>query len=270
MPLDVVALVLVAAVLHASWNALLKPIDDRLAVFTLGFAMTGVVFVVLAPFVVPASDALPFVAASVFLHLAYNLLFTRSYEVGDFNQVYPIARGLSPLLVAVVAAIAISERPGVQQLAGIVVISCGLATLAGWPRAHERLGIALAVATGVMIAGYSVVDGIGVRHADDVIAYSTWLFAGQMLATAAYVGRGLRVALPRWRRALAVGVLALTGYGIVIWAQLHANLGGVSALRETSVIVAAAIGAVIFKERFGTRRVVASAIVVTGVALLSA
>jgi uncharacterized membrane protein len=270
MPLDVVALVLVAAVLHASWNALLKPIDERLAVFVLGLVFFGVPFLVAAPFVVPASDAVLFVAASVALHSIYNLLFTRSYAVGDFNQVYPIARGLSPLLVAVIAAIAISERPGAQQLAGIVVISCGLATLAGRPQAHERLAIALAIATGVAIAGYSVVDGIGVRHADDVVTYSVWLFAGQAIATGAYLGRGIRVALPRWRRALLVAALALAAYGMIIWAQLHANLGAVSALRETSVIVAAVIGALFFKERFGARRVIASAIVVTGVALLSA
>ena len=270
MPLDVVALVLVAAVLHATWNALLKPIDERLPVFALGLVLLGGPCLVAAPFVVPASDAVLFVAASVALHVIYNLLFTRSYAVGDFNQVYPIARGLSPLLVAVIAAIVISERPGAQQLAGIIVISCGLATLAGRPQAHERLAIVLAIATGVAIAGYSVVDGIGVRHAGDVVAYSVWLFAGQAVATAAYLGRGIRVALPRWRRSLVVGTLAVAGYGTVIWAQLHANLGGVAALRETSVIVAAVIGAVVFRERFGTRRMIASVIVVAGVALLSA
>jgi drug/metabolite transporter (DMT)-like permease len=270
MPLDVVALVLVAAVLHASWNALLKPIDERLAVFVLGLAIFGVPFLILAPFVVPAGDAVLFVAASVALHTIYNVLFTSSYAAGDFNQVYPIARGLSPLLVALIAAVAISETPGAQQLAGIVVISCGLALLAGRPHAHERLAIALAIATGVAIAGYSVIDGIGVRHADDVVAYSVWLFAGQAMVTSGYLGRGIGVAFPRWRRALVVAVLALAGYGTVIWAQLHANLGAVSALRETSVIVAAVIGALVFKERFGARRVIASAIVVTGVALLSA
>jgi uncharacterized membrane protein len=270
MPLDVVALVLVAAVLHATWNALLKPIDGRLEVFALGGAMLGPALVVAAGFLVPAGEALPFIAASVALHLVYSILLTRSYAVGDFNQVYPIARGLSPLLVAVIAAIAISERPDGRELAGIVVISSGLALLAGRPREHERLAVALAIATGVAIAGYSAVDGIGVREADDVIAYSVWLFAGETAVVAAYVGTGMRAAFPHWRRALAVGGLALTGYGIVIWAQLHAALGAVAALRETSVIVAALIGAIVFRERLGTRRALASAIVVAGVALLSA
>jgi drug/metabolite transporter (DMT)-like permease len=269
MPLDVVVLVLAAAVLHATWNALLKPIDARLEVFALGELFLIPVFVLAAPFVVPAGDALPFVAASVALHLIYNLLFTSSYAVGEFNQVYPIARGLSPLLVAVVAAIAVSERPDGRELAGIVTICCGLMLLAGRPRSHERLALVLAVATGITIAGYTVVDGIGVREADDAVAYSVWLFAGHTVVTSAYVGRGLSAAFPRWRRALAVGALSLTGYGLVIWAQLHASLGGVAALRETSIIIAALIGALMFRERFGTRRALASTIVVAGVALLS-
>jgi uncharacterized membrane protein len=270
MPLDVVGLVLVAAVAHATWNALLKPIEARLAVFALGGAALGLGFVVAAPFAVPAADALPFVAASVAIHLAYNVLFTRSYAVGEFNQVYPLARGLSPLLVALAAAVAISERPDARQLAGIVAISCGLALLAGRPREHEWLAVGLALATGTAIAAYTTVDGIGVRHADDVIAYSVWLFAGESVVTAAYVGRGLRAALPHWRRALLVAGLAFAGYGTVIWAQLHADLGAVAALRETSVIVAALIGALVFGERFGARRLLASAVVVAGVALLSA
>jgi drug/metabolite transporter (DMT)-like permease len=270
MPLDVVAVVLVAAILHASWNALLKPVDERLEVFALGGALLGLPLAAAAPFLVPAGDALPFVAASIVAHLVYNLLFTRSYAVGEFNQVYPLARGLSPLLVAVVAVVAISERPAGGQLAGIVVISLGLAMLAGRPRTHERLAIALALVTGVMIAAYSVIDGIGVREADDVLAYSVWLFAGETMLTAGYVGRRMRVALARWRRAILVAGLSLAAYGTVIWAQLHAALGGVAALRETSVIVAALIGALVFGERFGIRRVIASVIVAVGVALLSA
>jgi drug/metabolite transporter (DMT)-like permease len=270
MPLDVVAVVLLAAVLHASWNALLKPVDERLEVFALGGALLGLPLAAAAPFLVPAGDALPFVAASTVLHLVYNLLFTRSYAVGEFNQVYPLARGLSPLLVAIVAVVAISERPSGGQLAGILVISFGLAMLAGRPQTHERLAIALALATGVTIAAYSVVDGIGVRQADDVLAYSIWLFAGHTMLTAGYVGGRMRVALTRWRRAVLVAALAMAGYGTVIWAQLHATLGGVAALRETSVIVAALVGALIFGERFGIRRVIASVVVVVGVTLLGA
>lgn len=270
MPLDVVALVLLAAVLHASWNALLKRIEERLEVFALGGLVLGLPLVAAAPFVVPDGDALPFVAASIVLHLIYNLLFTRSYAVGDFNQVYPLARGLSPLLVAIVAVIAISERPDDGQLAGIVVISFGLAMLAGRPGAHELTGIILALATGVMIAAYSVIDGIGVREADDVVAYSVWLFAGHTMLTAGYVGGGMRAALARWRRAVLVVALSLVSYGTVIWAQLHAPLGGIAALRETSVVVAALIGAVAFRERLGVRRLLASITVVVGVTLLIA
>jgi drug/metabolite transporter (DMT)-like permease len=149
------------------------------------------------------------------------------------------------------------------------VISLGLVMLAGWPRTHERLAIALALATGVVIAAYSTIDGIGVRHANDVVAYSVWLFAGQTMFTAGYVGRGMRAALARWRRAVLVAALSLAAYGTVIWAQLHAALAGVAALRETSVIVAALIGALFFGERFGVRRTLASVAVVIGVVLLS-
>src|SRR5215211_4315389 len=110
MPLDVVAFVLLAAVLHASWNALLKPVDERLEVFALGGPLLGLPLAVAAPFVEPAGDALPFVAASIVAHLVYNLPFTRSCAVGEFNPVYALARGLSALLVAVVALFEICER----------------------------------------------------------------------------------------------------------------------------------------------------------------
>jgi drug/metabolite transporter (DMT)-like permease len=104
---------------------------------------------------------------------------------------------------------------------------------------------------------------------DERSPHCVWLFAGQTVRTAGYVGHGLRLALPRWRRAPLVAALALAAYGLVIWAQFHAAFGAVAALRETSVILAALIGALIFGERFGARRLLASSVVVAGVALLS-
>ncbi len=265
----ITAVVLFAALLHATWNAILKPVDDRYEVLGLGLAGMSIGFLVAAPFAVPARAAWPFVAASALLHLGYNVALSRSFGAGEFNQVYPIARGTSPLVVAVAAAVFANEHLSALQVAGVCTVSAGLIGLAGRPRAGEGRAVRLAAATGLLIAAYTVVDGLGVRRAGGALPYVVWLFAAEgavmMPAARAAVARGA----PRWRRALLTGALASLAYGLVIWAQRHGALAEVAALRETSVIAAAVIGALVFHERFGPRRVAMSAVIATGVALLN-
>ncbi len=276
--LAVVGAVLLAAVLHAVWNAMAHSIDDQLV----GFALMGVsvtlgaaVIVVLSP--APTRACWVFLLASALLHVAYNLLLMRCYRLGEFGQVYPLARGTSPWLVALGAALFVHEQLSVVRLAGVVTISVGLGLLVfvgGVPTRAARPAIAAAVLTGVVIATYTTVDGLGVRSAGSVAGYTGWLFLLQGPAlplTAVLSRRGLlwRQVRPHLWTGLTGGLLSLAAYGLVLWAQTRGALAPVAALRETSVIVGAVIGAVVFGERFGRWRIAATVLVAAGVLLVT-
>jgi drug/metabolite transporter (DMT)-like permease len=276
--LAVTGAVLVAAVLHAAWNALAHAIKDQLV----GFTLMGLVDVVGAAMVLPlvtapAPGSWPFVVASAALHSVYNVLLLRAYRIGEFNQVYPLARGTSPLVVAVVAVPVVGEHLAPVQLAGVVVVSVGLGSLVlvgGWPGRKQRAALVAAVATGVAIAAYTVLDGVGVRRSGSVLGYVGWLFLlqGPVLPLLALGQRGRRLAgqlRPHVAVGLVCGVLSLVAYGLVVWAQSRGALAAVAALRETSVIVGAVIGAVFFHERFGRSRLLATVLVATGIVLLN-
>jgi drug/metabolite transporter (DMT)-like permease len=276
--LAVTGAVLVAAVLHAVWNALAHAIGDQLV----GFALIGVAVTVGAAGIVLASPApsnasWPFLAGSAVLHVAYNLLLMRCYRLGEFGQVYPLARGTSPWLVALGAAVFVGEQLSVVRLVGIVIISVGLGTLVfvgGVPTRAARPAIAAAVLTGVVIAAYTTLDGLGVRSAGTVAGYAGWLFLlqGPVLPLAAVVARrGLlwRQVRPHLLAGLAAGVLSLAAYALVLWAQTRGALAPIAALRESSVIVGAVIGAVLFGERFGRWRIAATILVAGGVILIT-
>jgi drug/metabolite transporter (DMT)-like permease len=270
--------VLGAATLHAGWNAAAHRVTDRLVGFVLIGATCSVCALVLLPFVAsPARAAWPFIAASFVTHIAYNLLLMRSYELGDFNQMYPLARGTSPLVVAVAAAVFIGEDLPPVHLLGVIVISVGLMTLVGAggrPGRRELPALSAAVITGLAIATYTVLDGVGVRRSGSVGGYVAWLFLlqGLPMPIGAFALRGGRVMLNRMRGLLWIGVLSgaasFAAYAIVIWAQTQAPLATVAALREVSIVVGAILGALLFHERFGKWRVVGSALAVIGIALL--
>jgi drug/metabolite transporter (DMT)-like permease len=263
------AVVLVAALLHAIWNAILKPVDDRLQVLALGFLVLAIGCLVAAPFAVPARAAWPYLAGSSVLHMAYNILLSRSYREGDFNQVYPLARGTSPLVVALAAAVVAGERLSPAKLAGVVAISGGLAALAGRPRPGQGLAVRLAIATGLLISAYTVLDGLGVRHAGGAVSYTVWLFAAEGVLMAPFVVGQAGLVRARWRRGCLTAALAGLAYGLVIWAQRRGALAEVAALRETSVVAAAVIGAAVFHERLGARRVIMAGVVAAGIAALN-
>ncbi len=276
--LTVIGAVLLAAVLHAVWNALAHAIDDQLV----GFALIGVAVTVGAAGIVLASPAPAkacwlFLGVSAVLHVAYNLLLMRCYRLGEFGQVYPLARGTSPLLVALGAAIFVGEQLSLVRLMGVVIISVGLGTLVfagGVPTRAARPAIAAAVLTGAAIAAYTTVDGLGVRSAGTVAGYAGWLFLlqGPVLPLAALAARrGLlwRQVRPHLLAGLAGGGLSLAAYALVLWAQTRGALAPIAALRESSVIVGAVIGAVLFGERFGRWRVAATILVAGGVVLIT-
>jgi drug/metabolite transporter (DMT)-like permease len=270
--------VLGSAVLHATWNALAKAVDDHLVGFVALNVGAGITCLFVVPFVdAPARTAWPYLAASVVIHVGYQALLLQSYRVGDLNQVYPIARGTAPLLVAVLAVPLADERLGAVQFTGVALIAGGLISLAhlrGWLAAGRPPVIALAFATGLLITGYSLVDGLGVRRAGSTVGYAAWLvlIESASIPIYAFVAQRDRVARAwssTWRLAGLGGVMSVTAYGIVLWAQARGALGAVTALRETGVIVAAVIGTIVFHEAFGRRRLVAAVLVAAGVVLLN-
>jgi drug/metabolite transporter (DMT)-like permease len=276
--LTVIGAVLLAAVLHAVWNAAAHAITDQLVGFALiGVAVTvgGGVIVLASP--APSKASWPFLAGSALLHVTYNLLLMRSYRLGEFGQVYPLARGTSPWLVALGAAVFVGEQLSAIRLAGILVISLGLAILVfvgGVPTRAARPALAAAVLTGVMIAAYTTLDGLGVRSAGTVAGYTGWLFLlqGPVLPLAAAMARRRllwRQVRPHLLAGLGGGVLSLVAYSLVLWAQTRGALAPIAALRETSVIFGAVIGAVLFGERFGPFRVAATLLVAGGVILIT-
>ncbi|MFD0688557.1 EamA family transporter [Actinomadura fibrosa] len=302
--------VIFAGVLHATWNAIAKGAADRWASFALiGLGQSAVVVPLLAVVDPPAAAAWPWLLASLAVHLVYMGLLIASYGLGDFGQVYPLARGSAPLIVALVAATALDERPTWAQTAGITAICGGLAVLAftgrttntprpaapAPPAAHAGAdpspgsasggaaggaagwrAVGAALLTGASIATYTLLDGVGVRAAEGALPYAVWEFGIEGPLTVAAVlalrGPGTLARLDRrqWAAGLTGGVIAMTAYGIVLWAQTRGALAAVAALRETGVISGAIIGAVFFSERLGPRRVAAACVVAAGVLLLTA
>lgn len=270
--------VLIAAVAHASWNAIAHAITDRWAAFALlsvGGAVSGAVLLIFVPPPAPASW-LP-LGISVVLHLAYNLLLMLSYKLSDFGQAYPLARGTAPLLVAISAAILLGETLAVPQVIGVIIVSGGLVAVALLGRGDGPWHVAAvlaAVGTGVAIATYTTVDGVGVRASGSSAGYIGWLMilqGGVTFATAVLVRRRELWPAVRgvWVRGLFGGVLSIIAYGLVLWAQTRAALAPIAALRETSIVVGAIIGTVLFRERFGLPRIAATIVVLAGIALLN-
>jgi len=269
--------VLLAAVTHASWNAIAHQITDKLVGFTLIAGGGVLIGLAMMPFVpIPASGAWPYLLVSAVIHIAYFVLLMRSFRLGDFGQAYPIARGTAPLVVTLLAAVFAHEVPNAWAAAGIALSCAGLTGVAVWGLRGSRPNwpaIVAALATGLTIAAYTVVDGLGVRASGSSLGYIAWLMAVEGLAIPAYAatrwrGEFLTVLRPFAALGLLGAALSVAAYGLVLWAQTKAELAPISALRESSIIVGAAIGAIFFKERFGASRIVAAVLLVAGIGLM--
>lgn len=274
----VIGAVLVSAVLHASWNAIAHAIRDRFLGFTLiGLTCTlgGALLVAFSP--VPAGAAWAFLVASAGTHVVYNICLMWSYRLGNFGRAYPLARGMSPWLVAITAFVFAGEALSAARLAGVAVISAGLILLllaGGRPGRAELPAIGAAVLTGIFIAVYTTLDGLGVRRSGTTTGYIGWLFLlqGPAFPIAALADRGRRLAgqlRPYLVAGLAGGVLSIVAYGLVLWAQRRGALAPIAALRETGVIFGAIIATLLFREPFGRWRIIAAVLVALGVVLIS-
>lgn len=269
--------VLFSALLHAIWNSLAHAVGDRLV----GFALIGAVESMCGGLMVlvaglPPAGVWPYIVASAALHVVYNLLLLASYQLGEFSQMYPLARGTSPWLVALVSVVVLGHALPMGQVVGILAISGGLVGLVlagGMPRRKDLPALLAALLTGVTIAAYTVVDGGGVMQAP-LLAYIGWMFflQGPPMAVLAAVRR--RGQLAGALRASAVsgiagGLISMAAYAIVLWAQTSGALAPIAALRESSIVFGALIGAVFLGERLGGRRALAAGVVLAGVLLLS-
>jgi drug/metabolite transporter (DMT)-like permease len=276
------ALVLLAAVMHAGWNVMVKLGNDALLNMGLIMGFASILALALTPFVdFPDRASWVFLLGSLVTHLGYYLFLLLAYRYGELSQVYPIARGSAPLFVAVSAwLLPLHETLSLLQMFGILSISSGIFTLAierPLDGTHKWKAIASGLLTGLTIMSYTMFDGEGIRHAGALqsqqFGYIVWLFVldGPLLIGYCFWRRGrtaLSFGLKKWKLGLLGGALSGSAYGIAIFAMRSAELAHVSALRETSVIFAALMSAYLLKERFRKRRYFSVSLVALGAILL--
>lgn len=278
MGYDVIALVLLAALLHAGWNAMLKVAIDRLALMALLAGTASVVSLAAIPFLpLPAPAAWPFLAGSIVLHVGYQMFLIAAYRHGDLAQVYPIARGGAPVLVTLMTVGVLGQALPPLTLAGICAVTIGIMCLSlrserPWFRGNGQ-AIGYALGTAGFIAGYTLADGYGVRAAENPHAYTAWLFLIQgppivLIAAIVLGGRLVTMAAGAWKRGATAGAMSLAAYWLVLWALSLGAIAPVATLRETSVVFAALIGSLFLKETMTRWRLLAVTLVACGVILL--
>lgn len=275
MPLDVIVLVLFGALLHAIWNALVKSGSEKsldAAMIALGAATVALAFLPFLP--LPQPEAWPYIVVSALFQFAYFQLVAASYRAGDIGLVYPLMRGVAPLIVAATSSIVIGETLSGGALAGILTISAGVLTLAFESRNGGRHAIMLALINACVIASYTYVDGIGARLSGNAISYTLWmaLLPPVLLFAWAFASRGVRPVARHvgrhWWRGLIGGGGSLAAYGLALWAMTKAPVATVAALRETSILFAVVISAVFLKERVSIWRAAAACVIALGALLL--
>lgn len=274
MSIGVVVLVLFAALLHASWNALVKSSPDKFLDIVLVTSGSAVFCVVALPFIaLPMPASWPYVAASVVIHIVYFVLIGAAYRSGDMSHAYPLMRGLPPLLVALLSGPLIGEQLSAGEWGGILLICggiLGLLLVEGRSGGMSRASTGFALVNAVAIAGYTLVDGTGVRLSAYPVAYTMWIFlltAPPILAWALLRRRaGVVVHVrARWHLALIGGACTLGAYILVLWAMTQAPIAMVAALRETAIVFATGLSVIVLKERFGWGRPAAAAVILLGV-----
>jgi drug/metabolite transporter (DMT)-like permease len=269
--------VLIGAACHAGWNAFLKIRLEPFSAMALISIMSAVVvlpLIVVLP--VPPAAAWPWIAASMAFHLGYFIGLSEAYRTGDMGQVYPIARGSAPLMTALASTFLVGETIGPRGWIGILILVGGVFLLSlrgGRNLTFDKRAVAFALFTAVTICGYSVVDGLGARAAQNAHAYTVWLFLldGLMMLALVLFRRGTAVFADFagfWKEGAVGGTLSLAAYWIAIWAMTVAPIALVAALRETSVLFAAAIAVIVLKEPLQPPRIVAAVMIVAGLVLI--
>lgn len=278
----VVAVVLFAALLHASWNAIVKSGKDTFLTTVLVSVGAALISLAALPFIeAPAAASWPYLAASAVAQLAYYSLLAAAYRAGDMSHAYPLMRGSAPLIVALASWPLIGERLSFMQMGAVGCICAGILALYAAARqptmgaAPTGTGRATAFALGnaCVIASYTLIDGLGVRLSGAPAAYTMWIFvlngAGLLLWTVLRRRAGLLAyARTQWHLAAFGGFGTLASYGLALWAMTQAPVAAIAALRETSILFAIAIAALFLREKISPRRYLAIALIAAGAMLM--
>ncbi len=271
----IIAIALFGALLHASWNVMVKSSTDK-ALDTALIHLLGSFIALPLVLIVgwPLAAAWPYIVTSVIIHIAYYVALTGAYKHGDMGLTYPLMRGAAPLLVALSAAFTFNEPVSLLAWAGVIGICAGVLVLGLSGHALDnRRATYFALANAVVIAAYTVVDALGARASGNALQYVVALFVldGWPFAAMVLARRG-RAAWPyakaRWPMAMGGALASLGSYGIALWAMTRAPVATVAALRETSVLFAALLGSWLLKEKFTPRRALGTCVIVGGVMAL--
>ncbi|MBI2361354.1 MAG: EamA family transporter [Deltaproteobacteria bacterium] len=273
MPVDVVTAVLLGALLHASWNALVRAAPDKFLDTVSVVGGAGALTACWLPFApAPAVESWPYLAASVLIHVGYFTFIAVSYRNAELSFVYPLMRGSAPALSAVAVAFLLNELPSPRGWIGVVLVSCGVILLAADSSRSGSLRLAptaLALANAGVIVIYTLVDGVGVRLSGHAFSYTGWMFllTAVPLLFALFARRGrdaagqVRLNLPR---GLIGGACTLGSYGLALWAMTRAPIALVAALRETSVVFAMLIATGFLREQISGLRYLSVLVVSAG------
>lgn len=270
-----VGIVIAAALMHAGWNAILKSGNDRVwSMFVMQVTMAAAA-VLAVPFLpLPAPESWPWLVGGAVLHTAFRAALVHAFGYGELAEIYTISRGASPVIVTIGAALVAGDRPGILTLLGIFLICGGIVGMRrSGARALPRTALIAGLVLAALTAGYTVVDGVGARLSGAALAFIAWLYVLGAVGTAIWtlaVRRGLAVPpFAETRQSIYGGLVAMTAYGIVIWASTRGDMGAISALRETSVVFAALIGHLFLNERLTTQRLIACTTVAVGCACIT-
>ncbi len=274
MTLSVFCILLFAALLHASWNAIVKAGNDKLYAAISVSGSAAIMALLCLPFAPqPSTASIPFLAASTALQVVYTVLVARTYTVSDMSQTYPLMRGTAPLLVAIISVLFLGDSLSALAWTGIAVICAAILGMAFNGRTRSQQGIVLALINACFIAGYTLVDGTGVRLSETALGYTLWTFFlnGSCLLVWAMMAcrrEALRYLTQHWKKGIFGGIATMGSYGLALWAMTLAPLAVVAALRETSILFGALIAWLLLKERVVGLRLVAAGGIAAGAILL--
>jgi drug/metabolite transporter (DMT)-like permease len=276
MSLTVFLMVLLAALLHAGWNVIVKSNADRLVSLTVlqtFMAVLGALMVLVWGF--PGHHVWPWALASGVLHLGYNLFLVRAYRHADLSVVYPIARGAAPLMTLAGSLFLTQDGTSLGMAAAVVILVVGLMLtgLGNRSPGADPHALYYALGTACWIAAYTLVDGIGARHSGNVLGFAgvIFVFDGVFILAAALMMRGpalLRGFADNWEMGILGGAASCTAYGIAVWAMTLAPIASVAALRETSIVFVLLLSARVLKESLSWQRIVGGVMIVAGASLL--
>ena len=277
MPLNIFLAIILAAFLHAVWNAMVKNEDNKYVAVTaivLGHVPVSVLIILLTP--IPSVESIPFIILSALLHIGYEWYLLSAYRFGDLTKVYPIARGTAPILITIVSLIFLGVALSNFEILGIIIISLGILSLSlqGAKGIKNRSAVIYALVTGFFIMGYSITDGYGARVSNSFLSYMGWSFIlnATIFPIILKINNKSEIITKTFKEGKKIffigGTLSYIVYGIVIWGFTQAPIALITALRETSIIFALLIGTFFLKEKFTLSKVIATFIIFFGVALL--